>query len=137
MTSIEITNDNPLIPEFILRKLLFSGCKFQYESYDHNKAIEEIKKNDLKNGLIFDGYDRFSSYEILSEMKQKYRVYRIGKLRQIDFAPDGSIRKIYIGNKYNKTFYLYNFGKEVKPIIFKSDDEYDLIGQGLAIEDTL
>jgi len=128
------------LPYEITRELIFSGVKFQYESYDYKKALEEIEKYKINDNYYNIGNGLFyfvKNDPVPNDIKQKCIIWRIGKLRQIYFDNDGRIKKYVIGNRRNKTFYLYDFGIKVKPIIFKSDDKFDLINQGFAIEDTI
>jgi hypothetical protein len=69
-------------------------------------------------------------------IKANHIVWRIGKLRTIALSPDGRMCKFQIGNKYYKTYHTWDFGVRVKPMICKSSDVNDLIGQGLAVEET-
>jgi hypothetical protein len=128
-----------MIPYEQLVKFIASGVKFKYVSYDHRAAVEEIKTSGVN--IIFDARNYFekidSCYAIPDNIKQKHAVWRTGKVRMIKFSPNGIMWKFYIGARRAKAFYLNDFGIEVKPIIFKSDDELDLIGRGLAVEDSL
>jgi hypothetical protein len=42
-----------------------------------------------------------------------------------------------ICHHWYKNFYIDDFGVKVKPMIFKSDDKYNLIAQGLAVEEKM
>lgn len=111
--------------------LLLIGCKYEYISYDHKKAVKEYKLIDdfWNNNYISYTYE---SYMIPDELKEKYRVLRIGKLRGIEFNPNGSIKQLKIGYKRNKIFYPKDFGISVKPIIDPNIDKFKLIERGLA-----
>lgn len=128
-----------MIPYQELLKIVTEGCKFSYESYDHKKAREEIKT--LGTNVVYQANNYFemfdSCYGIPDYIKQNHIVWRIGKLRSVKFNPDGKMCKFYIGARWAKVFFLEDIGVKVKPIIFKSDDSFDLIGQGLAIEETI
>ena len=50
------------------------------------------------------------------ELKEKYKLTRIGKLREIHFNPNGEMWRFKIGNKYAKTYYCEDFGIKVRPI---------------------
>jgi len=128
-----------MIPYQALLKIVTEGCRFSYESYDHLKAYQEVKA--LGVNVVYQANNYFevfdSCYGIPDYIKQKHLVWRTGKLRSIKFSPDGKMFKFYIGARRAKVFFLDDFGIKVKPMIFKSDDTYDLIGQGLAIEETI
>jgi hypothetical protein len=128
-----------MIPYSELIKIVANGCRFQYESYDHKKALEEIKTEGVN--IIFDVHNYFekidSCYGIPDHIKQKHIVWRTGKLRMIRFRPDGKMWKLYIGARRAKAFYVNDIGVSAKPMIFKSDDHLDLIGQGFAVQETL
>lgn len=120
---INVLDDNT-IKSFIL-----SGCYFIYESYDHNKAKFEYLKT-INNGLYLEDVH---SYMIPYELKYKYKVLRIGKLRSLDIAPNGRIRKMRIGNKRARVFYPSDIGACVKPILNPSYFDYSLFSDGYAI----
>ena len=124
-----------MIPYYIIKELVLSGCKFLYESYNYKEAVEE-----LRNTQTFQynyNFDFCKDEFIPDNIKQHHIVWRKGKLRKIHFNNNGEIFKLYIGNKRAKCFYLSEFGRTYKPILFKSDDVHDLINQGFAIEDKL
>ena len=54
-------------------------------------------------------------------LKDKYSVDRIGKLREVHFAPNGKAFRFKIGARYAKTFYIEDFG--VKVFILKERSE--------------
>lgn len=120
-----------MIPYDIIKELVVSGIMYSYESYDHNAAVEEYKMNGVK---IFN-FNNYHSWDIPIEIKLNHVVWRKGKLRQIQFDSKSNMVSFLIGNKRYKRFYINDFGVSVKPIIFKSDDKYNLISQGLAVED--
>lgn len=143
------------IPQEIIRELLINSVKFSYQSYNHKKAFDEIKAIEAANGTV--AYDpnnlnwnsstssrgvrdvKQSSWGIPSEFKLKHEVWRVGKVWNLEFDNKGNINRVKIGRvrMYQKTFYITDFGVTVKPILFKSDDKYDLIKFGLAVEDKL
>jgi hypothetical protein len=99
-----------------LLKIITSGCKFKYYSYDHKKAMLEYNSLDeYKEKRKW--FKNLNSWDMPIELKEKYRVERIGKLRMIQFAPDGEAFKFKIGAKRAKTFKLDDFGVNVFPII--------------------
>jgi hypothetical protein len=128
-----------MIPYPELIKLVANGCRFQYESYDHLKAYEEVKALGVnvvyQANNFFEAFD--SCYGIPDHIKQKHIVWRIGKIRSVSFNPDGKMWKFYIGARRTKVFFINDIGVRAKPMIFKSDDHLDLIGQGLAVQDTI
>jgi len=131
-----------MIPYQLLKELILSGVRFSYESYDHKKALEEIEqiKASGLNGLyLANNLFEFpnSCFGIPDSIKQNHIVWRTGKLRLVFFNKDGQMCRFKIGQRWYKNFYLEDFGIRVKPMIFKSDDEHDLIGQGLAVEETI
>lgn len=115
------------------------GVEYQYESYDHKMAVEELKQIETSGGNIPYGMNNlfefpYDCFGIPDDIKQNHIVWRRGKLREISFNPRGEIFKVRIGNRRSKTFYLSDFGIRVKPIIMKDDDVWNLIGLGLAVE---
>lgn len=132
------------LPQEIIKYLIVSGAKFKYKSYNHKKAVEEIKEIESKNGTVpYKANNMFqlqhSCWSIPQEIKDKHEVWRYGKLWQAHFDKNGDVQKIYVGAmfRYKKAFWHSEIGITIKPIIFKSDDKYDLISKGLAIEDVL
>jgi hypothetical protein len=132
-----------MISHAILKELIFNGVKFSYESYDHKKAVAEMDSiramgtgvpSHLKS--LFDEIVE-NCYGIPDEIKQNNVVWRTGKLRLIYFDKNGEMCRFKIGNRYYKNFYMPDFGVKVKPKIFKADDRWNLISQGLAVEETL
>jgi len=136
-----------MIPYSIIKEFVFGGIRFQYESYDHKKAVEEICQIKTAGGSVTLGIYPCQSttnnplldscWAIPDKIKKNHLVWRIGKLRQVYFNPQGEMWRFKIGNKFIKNFYLEDFGVTVKPMIFKSDDYLNLIGQGLAVEETI
>jgi len=93
-----------------------SGCLFKYFSYDHKKALEEFNINNkyAKEVLFWKSINQnIPCYEMPEELKEKYKVERIGKLRSIEFSPNGKAWRIKIGNKYSKSYSLGDFGNIV------------------------
>lgn len=123
-----------MISERIFKELILSGVnEFMYLSYDHEKAIEHANKMGAKaNGNAKWHY-------LPKEFTNKFPLWRKGKLWDICFNPDGSIKKIYISKhfRYKKVFRVSQFGVDVKPIIFESDDKHNLIKQDLAYKNTI
>jgi hypothetical protein len=115
-----------------IESFILSGCKFQYISYDHKKAVEYYK-NEWK-GEKYPGNEVPQSYDMPKEIKEKFKVLRTGKLRQIEFAPSGKMWRFKIGAKYAKTYYVRDFGDSVKPILERTQDSHKLIKRGLAVE---
>jgi hypothetical protein len=99
-----------------LMSIIVSGCKFKYYSYDHKKALEEYRVNDdFKEARKY--YQNPQSYDMPEVLKEKYKIERIGGLREIHFAPTGTAFRFKIGSKYAKSFKLEDFGVKVFPII--------------------
>lgn len=133
-----------MLSQEIIKHLIVSGVKFKYKSYNHKKAVEEIKEIEAKNGVVsYTDKNMFqlqhSCWSIPQEIKDKHEVWRYGKLWEVHFNRFGDVDKMYIGAmfKFKKCFWVNEMGNTVKPMIFKTDDKYDLISQGLAIEDKL
>jgi hypothetical protein len=130
-----------MMPYEYIVNLIVSGVKFKYLSYDHRAAVEELKGNPSNLNVGHLGNHMFSPPEehwiIPDEIKQNHLVWRTGKIRDVSFNPNGKMFKFRIGARRAKAFYLSDFGVNVKPIIFKSDDNLNLINQGLAIEDKI
>lgn len=104
-----------------LLDIVVSGCVFAYNSYDHAKAEEEFIGNDGYNQdiealSIFGNGGVVSCYDLPDELKEKHKVWRIGKIRQISFAPNGEATKFIIGARYFKTYYMDDFGVNVFPL---------------------
>jgi len=98
-----------------LLKIITSGCKFEYESYDHQKALEEY--------ITADEYEEVrkwnrnpNSYDMPDKLKIKYKETKIGTLRSVEFS-NGKPYRFRIGKKYAKSFELKDFGVKVFPII--------------------
>lgn len=86
------------------------GGKFEYISFDYKAAVAEFKCTkefqDMAHiDTIFNTKSKIDKYNISPEIRTKYAIKRIGKLRKAEFMPDGTIRRLYIGNKYSITFY--------------------------------
>ena len=99
-----------------LLKIIISGCKFKYLSYDHKKAVEEYRTSD-KYKEDRKWLKHLNSWNMPKELKEKYKDEKIGKLRRIDFSPNGEAWRFYIGNKYAKSYRLEDFGVNVFPLI--------------------
>jgi hypothetical protein len=115
-----------------IESFILSGCKFQYISYDHKKAADYYK-NEWK-GEKYLGPKIPQSYGMPKEIKEKFQVLRTGKLRQIEFSPNGKMWRFKIGAKYAKTYYRDDFGDSVKPILDPKQDVHKLIKRGLAVK---
>lgn len=129
-----------MIPYDILKELVVSKIRFAYESYNHKKAVEELEELDKKNGVIKNQFQyglAKNCFDIPAEIKKNHVVWRKGRIRNIEFSKNCEMWRFKVGNRYFKTFILEDFGVSVKPVLFKSDDKYDLISQGLAIEETM
>lgn len=137
------------IPYELLKELIIHGVRFSYESYDHKKAIIELKQirdtginpyvnvshlSTLVNDLF--GIPEYN-WIIPEEVKKNNLVWRAGRIWEVFFNKDRQMYRFKIGNRYPKNFYITDFGVRVKPMLFKLEDKNDLIGQGLAIEETL
>lgn len=122
-------------PYKAIKDCIFLGVKYKYESFDYVKALNEYNDYLHASGQIkINDYVTYSAIDIPDNIKENCIVWRIGKIREINFDPEGKMWKFYIGNKRAKRFFCSDFGVKVFPIINKIDDKYDLIGQGLAIE---
>jgi len=126
-----------MIDQQYIKELLFSGIWFKYMCYDHKEAVKELDNITNANDVI--QYNSQNLFEFINSSAEipDHIVWRTGKLREIYFKPNGEIKKMRIGNCWFKIFYIKDFGITVKPIIFKSDDIYDLINKGMAIENTI
>jgi hypothetical protein len=94
----------------------FNGGKFQYESYDHKKAEAEFKHTDEFARLVYPGSgltltSKVDKVYIPDQIRDKYAIMKPGKLRSVDFAPDGSIRGVKIGQRRAMNFYHYTANK--------------------------
>lgn len=97
-------------PESLLEILNhhLNGGKFEYKSYDHKGAESDYKStDDYKSNLsCMTYYDKnlkdykVGKHELPIELREKYSLWRNGKLRKVEFNNDGSIQRVYIGNKY-------------------------------------
>lgn len=131
-----------MIPYEILKELIIQGVRFKYESYDHKKAMEEIKQiQNSGNSVPYSANNMFqfvnSCFGVPDEIKKNHIVWRAGRVWEIRFNRSRIMYRFKIGNRYPKNFVLEDFGIKVKPMLFKSDDKYDLINQGLAVEETI
>lgn len=130
-----------MIPYEILKELIIHGVRFSYISYDHKKAIEEIRqlKNSGAPNISAEINQLFglpeSSWFIPDEIKKNNIVWRAGRVWEIYFNKSRQMYRFKIGNRYPKNFFIDDFGVLVKPMLFKSEDKYDLINQGLAVEE--
>jgi hypothetical protein len=101
---------------YTLLCVVVSGCKFKYISYDHKKAMEEYNSSkeyeDVRKMV-----KNPKSWDVPEKLKNKYKVERVGKLRGIDFNPEGKPWRFYIGNKYAKSYRVEDFGVEVFPLV--------------------
>ena len=95
-----------------LLDIIKTGCKFEYKSYDHKKAVAEFKTTEA----YIEYKEPPDCFSMPVDIKDKYTIWKVGKIRSIEFNPDGSFRRAKIGNKYSKTFYPSDFGVTVKPI---------------------
>lgn len=130
-----------MIPYKFIAEFIISGVKFKYLSYDHHAAVEELKNNPNNTNIDYLGNQMFAPSEsdwiIPDEVKQNHLIWRTGKIRSVSFNPQGQMWKFLIGARRAKSFYLSDFGVNVKPIIFKSDDHLDLIGKDMAVENRI
>lgn len=133
------------IPYDVLKELLIQGVRFSYMSYNHKKALEELKTianggtNPYPHSININSLNNIPIYNwfIPDEIKLNNLVWRAGRVWEIFFNKDRRICRVKIGNRYPKNFQIEDFGISVKPMLFKSEDTYDLIGQGLAVEENL
>jgi hypothetical protein len=100
-----------------------------YESYDHQKAVEHME-NSQGHTYKF----KLHGHDIPNDIKRLFSVWRIGKLRQMRFNNQGMIQRVFIGKRYNKSFWHVELGIKAKPI-FESQhhDPYGLIQAGVAV----
>jgi len=89
-----------------------NGGKFQYLTYDHKKALEEFKgTQEYQNICQVDlmchssGKPKINKHDIPKEIRDNYPIWRNGKIRNVEFNPDGEIRRIKIGAKFSLNFY--------------------------------
>lgn len=129
----EISPDEPLFDYHLLKELVFAGVRYSYASYDFKKAFAEYRIQ-FPHLAKYNGFDFVS---IPDDLQEKHRVWRTGKLREVYFDRDGKMCRFKIGCRFYKNFTLQDFGVTVKPMIFATDDEHNLIGQGLAVQDTM
>lgn len=109
-------NNETATDVYTLSGVVTSGCKFKYNSYDHKKAMEEYNSS-KKYEEVRKWFKNPKSWDMPEELKDKYKVERIGKLRRIDFNPDGKPWRFYIGNKYAKSYRIEDFGVKVFPLV--------------------
>ncbi len=94
----------------------FNGGNFLYDSYDHKQAEAEFKQTDTFKGMLNEDWgfrldSKIDKNLIPEEIRNKWAILKQGKLRSIDFAPDGSIRGVKIGNKRSMNFYQWSCNK--------------------------
>jgi len=93
----------------------FNGGLFEYQSFDFKKAAADYEqtqdwKNHLESAGIWNtNIELKNKYQIPEEIRDKYIVFRKGKLRSIDFSPNGQPYRIKLGAKYAVTFYEYKW----------------------------
>jgi len=133
-----------MLPTPIIKEIIFSGIKFSYESYNYKKAKAEVEAlNTIQPSTPFpQNFFKMAGIHgngIPNEIKKNHVVWRTGKLWEVKFNHTGDITSLKIGRYYGyfKTFFISEFGVKFKPLLFKSEDKYDLIKQGLAIEETI
>lgn len=110
--------------ELTLSKILkhhLSGGKFEYKSFDFKKAVEEFEKTEAFEKLdnswpFFNNPYKLEKYDIPEYIREKYSFWRHGKVRSIEFNPNGSIYRIKIGARYAITIYEYNVKNLVRII---------------------
>lgn len=98
-----------------LLKIITSGCKFKYDSYNHKKAMEEYNTDD-EYAEIRKYIPYPNSYDMPDKLKKKYKETKIGTLRSVEFS-NGKPYRFRIGKKYAKSFTFEDFGVKIFPII--------------------
>jgi hypothetical protein len=125
--------ENMLLTYDEITSFLLKDIKFQYDSYNHKLAKEEFMKSLDFNNPINYGYEHtINCFCIPDEYKEKYKVLRIGTLREVKLFKS-KIISFRVGQRFPKTFHLEDFGRTIKPILKPSEDQYDLISRGLAV----
>jgi hypothetical protein len=102
-----------------LKQIVISGCKFRYKSYDFKKAKSDfISIVDERNKEDFEKDDRLCSDYMPKELKEKYLVWRDGKVWDIELGSNGTIYRYKVGvNKmFAKTFYCDDMGVSIFPL---------------------
>lgn len=99
-----------------IMQLIAKGAKYEYESYDHKSALKEYNSSE-KWADYKKTFKKPNCHDLPQELKEKYITKKIGKLRRIDFNPQGKAWRFKIGHRYSKTFYLDDFGTKLKPIL--------------------
>ena len=121
MTKLKNTTETPMTADPLLG-VVISGCKFKYASYDFKKAYEEFKNTLPDDTLDIFPYSEKEKMKLAGEympkeLKEKYRIWKVGKLRQIEFNPNGQAWRFRIGARYARSFYRSDFGVEVFPLV--------------------
>lgn len=124
-----------MIEEYIVKELLLSGIAFYYESYNHQAALREMNTFSANNSL--QNQYQVNCWGIPDEIKKNNLIWRNGRVKEILLDRKGNLLKVKIGTHYFKNFYPQDFGVKVKPKLFKSDDKYELISKGLAVEECI
>jgi len=122
-----------IIPEQIFRELILNGVnEFMYLSYDHDAAVEAASAMGATPAPK-------KWHHLPPQLTNKFPIWKKGKIREMQFNPDGSVKKIFVSKQYpyKKTYYPSQFGIDVKPIIFESDDKYGLIKNDLAYKNEI
>ena len=96
-----------------IKQIIFSGCKFEYKSYDFKAA-----KQDFLMNLSEVEYDDFvnSNKKIAEYMpnyiKEKYPIQKVGKIWNIQLDSSGYPWRIQIGAspRFAKSFYADDLG---------------------------
>lgn len=99
-----------------LFKLIVSGVRFDYVSYDHKKYMIEYNESD-EFANYRSVYLNPKSWDVPDSLKDKYRIVKKGKLRSIQFNPMGKACRFSIGSKFSKKYTIDDFGVKVIPCI--------------------
>lgn len=100
----------------------FNGGKFEYQSFDFKKAAAEYQDTEEWKKHVDSAYfynqkiTLKDKYQIPEQIRDKYILWRIGKLRSVEFSPSGQPYRIKLGAKYPVTFYEYRDLSKIKLI---------------------
>ena len=102
-----------------IKSIIFSGCKFKYESYDFKGAKQDFLMGlgEIEHNDFFHSNKKIAEYMPIS-LKDKYKVLKIGKIWNIQLDSNGFPWRIQIGAspKYAKSFYAHDLFKLFHPI---------------------
>lgn len=90
------------------------GGQFEYKSFHYKEARQEFLSTEAGDCFtnpshwLFIESPYISKHDMSKEIIEKHSYWRLGKIRSVNFNPNGSILRIYIGAKWARPFYYNN-----------------------------